>query len=510
MGSRKINILFACLAVAALGGGVGADEEAAAPSINLEQAISSTIEHNYGIRLEQIGTEAGEGALETASGEFDWNLVSDASAFRERLPPLSPWAYGTGISDWNYSAGVQKKLRSGVEISPSVGADVLKDPDETSRRWISRGAVRFEMLVPLARGGGEASAAANEMFARKDLDSRYALYRHQIATSVLESVSAYWECVGATEALRILQTSEQEAMEMESVVNRLAKAELFSLAYVEQAQSNSREKQTRRVNAELEQYKARQTLGVSMGMDALALAAPPLPADTFPELDEPRVPPARNYGRVILYAQDQREDLHAALTSKEALAILSNAARQDLRPRVDLSLQLSYDGIDDGQRPQAFLFNENDGLRVMGGLSMEFPMEKRLYSGQLRQALAEEELADVLRAQLSQSIASEVMIALEEVSNTYAAYHVSLEAEKYYAEALRKERKRFLIGDSSFIDVISLQDGYRDAQLETISARQAHLIALATLRFASGTLVQGTESSGTVGIEELTVVPRFE
>jgi outer membrane protein TolC len=294
------------------------------------------------------------------------------------------------------------------------------------------------------------------------------------------------------------------------VVTRLANAELFSLAYVEQAQSNSREKQTRRVNAELEQYKARQTLGVSMGMDALALSAPPLPADTFPELDEPRLPPPREYGRVILYAQDNREDLNAARSSKEALAILSNAARRDLRPRVDLSLQLSYDGIDAGHRPQAFLFNENDGLRVMGGLSMEFPIEKRLYSGQLRQTLAEEEVADVLREQLSQSIASEVMIALEEVSNTYAAYHVSLEAEKYYAEALRKERKRFLIGDSSFIDVISLQDGYRDAQLETIAARQAHLIALATLRFASGTLVQGTESSGTVGIEELTVVPSFE
>ena len=485
-------------------------EDAGAPSINLEQAIASTIEHNYGIRLEQLGTEAGEGALETASGEFDWNLVSDVSAFRERLPPLSPWAYGTSISDWSYSAGVQKKLRSGVEISPSVGTDVLKDPDQTGSRWISRGAVRFEMLIPLARGGGEASAAANELFARKDLDSRYALYRHQIASSVLETVSAYWECVGATQALQILKSSEQEAAEMESVVTRLAKAELFSLAYVEQAQSNSREKQTRRVNAELEQYKARQALGVSMGMDALALAAPPLPADIFPELEAPRVPPPADYGRVIHYAQDQREDLSAALSSKEALAILANAARRDLRPRVDLSLQLSYDGIDAGHRPQAFLFNENDGLRVMGGLSMEFPMEKRLYNGQLRQALAEEERADVLRGQLSQTIASEVMIALEEVSNTYTAYHVSLDAEKYYAEALRKERKRFLIGDSSFIDVISLQDGYRDAQLETIAARQAHLIALATLRFASGTLVQGTESSGTVGIGELTVVPRFE
>ncbi len=485
-------------------------DEAVAPLINLEQAISSTIEHNYGIRLEQIGTEIGEGALESAAGEFDWNMVTEAAAFRERLPPLSPWAYGTGISDWTYSAGVQKKLRSGIEIAPSVGADVLKDPDLTGRRWISRGAVKFEMLIPLARGGGEASAAANELFARRDLDGRYALYRHQIASSVLDSVSAYWECVGATQALQILTTSEREAEEMEDVVIRLARAELFSLAYVEQAQSNSREKTTRRVNAELEQYKTRQTLGVSMGMDALALSAPPLPADAFPDLDKPDLPPPRDFHSVIRFAQDNREDLEAAQTSKEALAILSRAARRDLRPRVDLSLQLSYDGIDAGHRPQTFLFNENDGLRVMGGLSMEFPVEKRLYSGQLRQALAEEDLADVVREQLAQSIASEVMIAVEETSNTYAAYHVSLEAEKYYAEALHKERKRFLIGDSSFIDVIALQDGYRDAQLETIAARQAHLIALATLRFASGTLVLGDESSGTVGIDQLTVVPKFE
>lgn len=33
----------------------------------------------------------------------------------------------------------------------------------------------------------------------------------------------------------------------------------------------------------------------------------------------------------------------------------------------------------------------------------------------------------MLREQLAQSIASEVMIAVEEVANTYAAYNVSLE-----------------------------------------------------------------------------------
>ncbi|MBI1731219.1 MAG: TolC family protein [Gammaproteobacteria bacterium] len=501
--------IFLGLATAVLPGVASGAGDAEVPQVTLAQAVTATIEHNYAIRLERIGTESGEGLLESASGEFDWNLITDASAFRERLPPLLPWDYGTDISDWMYSAGFRKKFRSGVEVSPNAGVDVLKDPDVTSRRWISRGSVRFEMLIPLARGGGEASAAAAELFARRDLAARYALFRHQIASSVLETVSAYWECIGATQILRILRASEREADDMEAVVIRLAKSDLFSLAYVEQAQSNSREKRTRRVTAELDEYRARQALGVSMGLDGMALSAPPLPAESFPELTDPGVPGPAEYARVIRSAQDRRDDLHAAESSREALAILSRAARRDLRPRVDLSLQLSYDGVDDGQRPQAFLSNEHDGLRVMGGLSMEFPVEKRLYSGQLRQALAGEEQAQVLLEQLSQTIASDVMIAVTEVANSHAAFQVSLEAEKYYAQALDKQRKRFLIGDSSFIDVIALQDGYRDAQLETIAARRAHLVALATLRFASGSLVHGTDASGTVEIDKLTTIPEF-
>jgi outer membrane protein len=481
-----------------------------APLVDLTAAVRATVERNYGIRVEKFGVEFGEGQLTEAEGDFDWTLVSSAGILRERLPPLPPYVFGTDTQNWAYSLGVQKKLRQGMLLTTSLGTDSLKDPDLTGPHWATRGAVNFEMLVPLARGAGEESAAANELFARKDRDSRYALYRHQIASGVLDTVTAFWECVGATRSLHILRESEQEAEEMEATVVRLADASLFSLAYVEQAQSNSRSKKTRRVNAELDQYKARQTLGVSMGMNGIDLVAPPLPGQEFPEMEAPQMPDGRDFARVIRFAQDRREDLRAAQSSREALAMLTNAARRDLKPRLDLSLQLSYDGIDRGQRPQAFLFNDRDGLRVMGAVEMEFPLRNRVQSGQLRQRLAEEEQAGMLRERLAQEIASEVMVALEEVSSTYAAYQVSLEAERYFAEALAKERKRFLVGDSSFIDVVTLQDGHRDAQLETIAALQAHLVALATLRFASGTLVEGNDAAGTVAIDQLTKIPHFE
>lgn len=489
---------------------VVAAEDVEAPVINLEQAIGATIESNYGIRLERFTAEFGEGQLTEAEGDFDWNIVSGAGAFRDRLPPWEPHVFGTDTLDWSYSLGVQRKLRNGVLLAPSFGTDSFKDPDLSNRRWATRGAVNFDMLLPLARGAGEESAAANERFARKDRDARYALYRHQIASSVLDTVATYWESVGATQSLEILQQSEQEAAEMEETVIRLARANLFSLAYVEQAQSNSRGKKTRRVNAELDQYKTRQALGLSIGMEGIALAAPPVPGEQFPELQEPRLPASQDYAQVIRFAQDNREDLLAAQSSREALAMLTQAARKDLKPRVDLSLHLSYDGIDQGQRPQAFLFNDHDGVRVMGGLSMEFPLENRVQSGQLRQRLADEDQAGVLREQLAQNIASEVMVALEEVASTYTAYQVSLDAEKYFAEALAKERKRFVVGDSSFVDVVTIQDGYRDAQLETITARQAHLVALARLRFTTGTLVEGDAAAGSVAIDQLTEVPRFE
>ncbi len=480
-----------------------------APLVDLAGAVAATVENNHGIRIGRISVDAGMARLTTAEGEFDWNLVSEVAAARELEPDL-PHALGTDFKSWDYNVGVERRLRSGLVLSPSIGTAALDDRDITTGRWASRGAVNFEMLLPLARGGGVVSAGAAENFARRDLDSAYALYRHQIATGVLDTVRAYWECVGATETVELLRRSQQEAEELEAAVIRLSGSDLFSPAYVEQAQSNSREKKTLRVNAELEQYRTRQALGVSMGMTGAALAAPPVPAGGFPGLRPPELPGADRHVHVIERAQAAREDLKAAQSSLEALAVLTEAARHDLKPRVDLSLHLSYDGIEPGQVPHAFLRNERDGFRVMGGVSMEFPLENRLYSGALREALAEQQQADVLREQLAQTVASEVMLALDEVARTYEAYQVSLDAEKYFALALDKERKRFLIGDSSFVDVITLQDSYRDTQLETIAARQAHLVAVAQLRFATGALVSGEQDAGSVAVDQLTTIPPLE
>lgn len=480
-----------------------------APVVDLAGAVAATVENNYAIRIEKISVDAGMARLTTAAGEFDWNLVSELAAGRELEPDL-PYAPGTDFKHWDYNVGVERKLRSGLVLTPSVGTSALDDRDITTGRWASRGAVNFEMLLPLARGGGVVSAGAAENFARKDLDSAYALYRHQIAAGVLDTVRAYWECVGATDTVELLRRSQQEAEKLEAAVIQLSGSDLFSPAYVEQAQSNSREKKTLRVNAELEQYRTRQALGVSMGLTGTALAAPPVPAAGFPELPVPELPDPDRYVRVIEHAQSAREDLKAARSSLEALAVLTEAARHDLKPRVDLSLHLSYDGIESGQVPHAILRNDRDGFRVMGGLSMEFPLENRLHSGALREALAEEQQADVLREQLAQTVASEVMLAMDEVARTYEAFQVSLDAEKYFALALEKERKRFLIGDSSFIDVITLQDSYRDTQLETIAARQTHLVAVAQLRFATGGLVSGAQDAGSVAVDQLTTIPPLE
>lgn len=505
---RRWFLLLTCILFLAAATSAGATE-ADGPPVTLQSAVASAVQQNFGIRVEKLSVDAGQGRLTAASGEFDWNLVSQLSATRERQPDLFPYYIGTDYRQWDYSAGVEKKLRNGVVISPNIGAGILNDRDETLGHWISQGAVNFEIMLPLARGGGEVSADAGENFARKDLDSTYAGYRHQVASSVLDVISAYWTCVGAAETLDILRAWEKQAEDMEAKVTSLSHAKLFSMAYVEQAQSYSREKKTRRVNAELDEYKARQALGVAMGISGENLVSPPMPAEKFPQLNAPDLPEATQYNEVIRFALDHRQDVKAAQSTQEALAILSQAARHDLRPRVDLSLRLSYDGIDHGRRPQSFLTNSHDGLTVMGGLSMDFPVENRVQSGQLKERLALENQASLAREQLSQTVASDVMVALQEVARTFEAYTVSLDAEKYYAQAVDKERKRFLLGDSNFVDVITIEDKFRDAQLETISARQAHLIALAKLRYATGTLVGGEAAQGSISVNSLTSVPKF-
>lgn len=484
------------------------------PVVSMNVAIEKTLKQNPEILLEAQEVEVSGGRLTTATGEFDWNFSAIFANDITREPGLPPVIAGgpalvseTNTNTLSYSVGVSRKLRNGIIINPNTNVAVFDDKDNPFDKSISQGNINFDLIIPLGRGSGVDSVAAFEASAFKDREASQALYEHEIAFQVFTTITAFWNCIASKETLKILSQSETRAIELEQTVHKLSDADLFSPAFIDQAKSNTNSKKTRRINGQLDLYKARQTLGVAMGLEAKELSNPPLAEGHFPDIKPPGEIQEDKYTDYINLALENRKDYLALQKSRDASYILREAARLDMRPRVDLNLNLGYHGIDTGKRSFSQFSNENDGKSIFASISLDLPLENNVFRGRLEENTALMEQATILQLQASQVIASNVMVALTEVENSYMALLASLDAEESARTAVDKEYQRFTFGDTSLLDVIKLEDDYIITQLNTIQAILNHEVALARFRFATGTLMTGTDSHASVLIDKITEVP---
>ncbi|PON15930.1 hypothetical protein C2W62_21180 [Candidatus Entotheonella serta] len=229
--------------------------------------------------------------------------------------------------------------------------------------------------------------------------------------------------------------------------------------------------------------------------------------DAFPDIAAPELPARQSFAPLIQMAFRQRGDYRASIKDQDGLKILETAARRDLKPRLDLNVSAGYAGLNRGSNLVDPLTHYVRGLNVLGMLSLELPLRNAAQRGALIERRAVRRQAEIIHQQISQRIASEVVLALELVKNSYDRLTVSHQAESSYERAVETKKKRFRIGDTSLLDVLSLEDSYAEARLNTIDAIRNYLNALIELRFATGSLVTGSADQASVALTQLYAIP---
>jgi outer membrane protein TolC len=91
--------------------------------------------------------------------------------------------------------------------------------------------------------------------------------------------------------------------------------------------------------------------------------------------------------------------------------------------------------------------------------------------------------------QLSRSIISNVVIDLSALQRGRDQIDKAQLSANDFEKALETEREKLKLGNSTLINVIETEQNLTNALLQVISARQQYAVAVAQLRFDTGTLV---------------------
>ena len=514
------------LGLAGLPGGVKAQgAQAAPPALSLEAVIRQTLTQNPAILLQARQVEVARGGMQQQAGKFDPVLQIAARRDRDQQPQNEYYRryytalYGQLLGDIKalktdttaLSLGLEKTLRNGMVLSSGLSVTRTEGTSHDFYGWAPQnlGRVDFSLTIPLLKGRGQA-AVAGEQASELEWQASRQDQRQTVARSVLQGVHAYWRLLAAEKSLEIARANEASITRFLEDTRKLIAADELPAAEVNLIQARLADRQSARIGAEQTLLQARQALGLALGLPygepitGLKVSGdfPPLPVNLPAQI--PAAAP------LVEAALAQRPDLEAARLRQEVTRVLADAARSDLRPQLDLSLGVGYAGLSEGEKGRHYYnaFGDNT-TGANGGVSLKYrwALGNNTAQGSLTQQTALHEKASLSHYNLAREISLSVEATLAGLLRNAQQLRASESAVAIYETSLENERIKNRLGSATLLDVLAVDDSLRNARLAQVNDYLNYLMALASLRYENGTLIQGEAAHERVDLAALLTLP---
>lgn len=487
----------------------------------LLDAVHLTLSSNPDIQLQEKQVEYSRGVLQQATGQFDPVLSLNAGHSVENSPLNRQTRDGyadQGLfldqvrnETTSYSLGVERRLRNGVLLAPSMGVTSTTGTlgDAAGQPPQAQGRISFSLRVPLLKNSGLAAAAAEDA-ARLEWEAVSQEMRFRVSQAILNTATAYWGFLAARENLEIAREAESGVRRMLEDTKKLVAADELPAADLYVVRANLQDKSAARIAAEKSLHDARQKLGVTMGLPQprIALIEPldglPQPPMEFSALPE-------QSARLTVLAVTRRADLAAARLRQDSARARLGAARDNLKPQLDVAINVGYAGLAESSGARAItggLEQNRAGANAGASLIYQWPFDNNAARGLYRQQAAIHDQSTLRAASSEREIGIGVQSALSDLMHSAALFRESGETVELYRIAVENEKTKHKLGTSTMIDVLSTHDRLLGARQNNVAYRLNTLSALARLNFETGTLLAG-EASGqqSVRLERLVSVP---
>lgn len=468
-------------------------------ALSLREAIAMTLANNVEIELTRQQTRLLQFDVQAARGSYDTRFALSSNDERQRSPGTNIFNSGNNLSILNRTqtnaVQIEKVLpRWGTKVGAEFAATRLttNDPFNTFRTS-QQTALTFSLTQPLARGRGFDETRRQVEVAKRNLSLSDQQFRQRVIETVANVQRTYWDLAFALKNLQVQQDALRdtelqlahikrliaegrlapvEAVAIEGQQARFEKDRFDAIAIVARAENELK----RLVTADERMPLWQQTI---LPTDAIELAVPAL------ELPE-----------AMRAALQQRAELQQQQTATASNAIQQRAAREQLKPQIDLTVNYGLNGF--AGRPPAnanagfggdllapviarlnlitgnelpplvlspaappprllvggfgqslgnLLHNRFNTFRV--GVTINLPLRNTTAKAELGRALAQADKLAIEKRQLVQTIHVEVRNALQDLRIAEAKLKASTTARNAAAPALDSERRKLDAGHAT-------------------------------------------------------------
>jgi outer membrane protein TolC len=368
--------------------------------------------------------------------------------------------------------------------------------------------VGFDVNVPLLRNRGRLAVAGLEVAAGIDYEASELTLAHAAAESALNTTFAFWGLVAAQQRVDVLQTSVDLQGQVVEITRQLIEAD--ELPAVESArglagESNAR---TQLEGARRDLISAKVNLVRAMGLSVDGGENVPGAEGGFPPVPSRADIERLLEAELVRQGVTNRLDLQAARKLTESGGILADAARINLKPRLNLLGNVSAIG-----RGEESVSNATDDFKAPSfrvGTTFEKPFGNNQQRGRLVQAEARSRQSDIGAGDLERQVRLEVVRALGSLLDAIDALAQAEAAGESFERTVNAEIEKLRLGEATLLDAVLTEQQRTQALLGVVSARQQVANLISQLRFESGTLVSRGADENRITWESLTTLPGSE
>jgi outer membrane protein TolC len=369
----------------------------------------------------------------------------------------------------------------------------------------------FQVNVPLLKGNGAVSAAADENAAKAGVLAAEFLVTHSVASASRDTIKKYWQYLAAMRLLEQARDAENRVATLLLETEQLVDAEQLPRSSLSSVKASLADK---RAQVESRKYLVKESweqLALMFGSSHPYMLGAPVPVTDFPFLDETRLKLFGNDAdQLRRHAMENRYDLKAQKEQLNATTILYRAAEHDLKPQVNLSFSVGYQGLKTGNGGDSFvqgLSSNRSDPKWQAMLSFTGPLENRSAEGTLMSRKASLASSRLSTDYLKDQIRSQVTLAVSNLESLSAELSASRESVTQYLKAVEDEREKLRLGLSTLFAVIDAEDRLASSQGRLIDVTSQLAQALVDIRFYSGTLVEKSEGQFRIDVEAVMTLP---
>jgi outer membrane protein TolC len=459
--------------------------------VGLLDALRATLEKHPNIQIQQRQIEYNRGALQVAAGQFDRVYSAGTSQSYTSTPLTTAQAQNTDAT--NYSAGAQQQFRNGITVSPSIQTNRSRD-NVVSPHGADSANLSFQVIVPLLKGRGRDVVTAQERAGRSALDASLFDLNNTVAQLLAGTAVQYWQAAAAARDVEIAKESEERGRKYAQDVRVLIDADRVAAQEINNLEANIADRAAGRIAAEQRLLQARQNLALAMGLGADEIGEFPLTTEPLPNWqggEPPAISPAL-LKDFTARALTLRADLMASRERRHGAEALLPAARNQLKPQLDLTMSAGYAGLMEGKnyfRMFGAPFTNVPGPTAVASLRYSFAPKNNGARGALAEAQSSLSQTQLQSADLARNIVSAAATAMIAVAESVAQLRREEDAVRSYRLALTGEQQKFRLGLVSLVDVLTVEDRLTAALSSENAARLQYATALENLRYATGTVV---------------------